>query len=299
VTITIFFRGVALYAPKSPTGIEVLFPEAEGKPPGGSKTADGKYLHADGTRANPHFAGLLVPDGKPVHRSLQHKLVTFSESGDVEIEKGFGKLFPSLRAATDGETFSLRLHSDPKQQELRVATRIRLSGGKLEAVQPPRQPAFGMHTMLPRPIRARPYSLYSKWTTPAEKVTISIASFSGQQETEIELNKAHSVAHFYCYDRARPTVRQLTEDDFSKLHGLVTDDDFKWLFQLMDRTDGSTTWKKWLRGKKFPAPFTTVVSGDLTPVFTCFQTFWKSATAAKAVKKRTKLAHGAGKPRKK
>jgi hypothetical protein len=278
--ITVTFRGVGIYVPKNRTVMsEILYPNAEDKPSDHDTDQDGAIGHADKSKATQHFAGVLIhrKNGKPFHRRLFRKRVTFPGAGDTKNHATFGSNFPSLALATNQEPFKLKLLTDRDSD--RVATRIILHEGEIEAVRAgDDQPRFAMESPFGTTVAPRRYSFLAKWTTPKSQLTLKVDDLPSGSDTPIELSEEGNFsADFYCFDKPLPSAEELKHNDLSRCEGLLIDDDFKWLFQLLDRQDGTiATWQQWLGPNEFPAPQTDCVV-PLVPVFTCFPTYWDGA----------------------
>jgi hypothetical protein len=286
MAITVHFRGVGVFVTDGPTVTEVLFPNAESRrPPDHVTRPDGKIGHADGSKAKDHFAGVLTisATGHERNHRLLGRRVTFPADGPTGIDASFRRKLPPLQRCTTSPGFTLRLLPQDERQSDRVASQILLSGGELAALDPNLSIEFEMDGHHAPPAPRQRYAYDVVWTTRAESVTLEVETFDGHPEQSIELNANTPEAFFYCFDHPNPRKYDLIKLEPGKCSfPPVTDHDFKWIYQLLDREDSNhRTWQDWLGSDQFPAPRTDCVErpapaalrdAGLIPVSTCYST---------------------------
>jgi hypothetical protein len=284
MSIAINFRGVAVFVQKSQTNQveEVLFPSAEDPdngPPDGEVADDGSALHADLTRANHHYAGLLIrsPGVPATYRKLFRTRVEFSDGQSSNTQQGFAGNFPLLKDATTGKQHGLSLLLDRESD--RVATRILFSGGTLEADTPDAgEPAFSLDDHFGGSTPAKPYSTSATWRTPSTSLTIQITPLDTLAPAESIVIPDRSAVYIYHFDNGLPSENELTRPIRLRCKHRAVDHDFKWIYKLLEKGSFSN-WPDWLGGHDFPAPMAPCPGRSglhvrLVPVSTCFPTVW-------------------------
>jgi hypothetical protein len=290
MAITVHFRGVGVFVTNGLTVTELLFPNADSRhPPDHETLPNGQIGHADKSAAKKHFAGVLTVDvaGQERNRALIGRRVTFPGNTATRIDASFRKKLPPLDRCTDSPGHKLRLLPEEERKGDRVASRILLAGGQLVAHDPGLTIEFDMDGHFGPAARGRRYAYDVEWTTNDAAVSLEVETFDGRPESPIELSGAVPEAYFYCFDDNSPSKRDLTKLDPTKCtNPPVTDHDFKWIYQLLDRENSNhRRWQDWLQGSDFPAPRTDCVErgalaaarageAGLIPVSTCYSTAW-------------------------
>jgi hypothetical protein len=281
MAIEVHFRGVGIFVTDGPqAATEVLFPNAESVPPDAVDLGGGVMGHADRSKAKKHHAGILTVSatGQEHRRALASHRVDFPNADATSVDASFHRRLPPLKQCTNADGFRLRLLPEADREGDRVATRIVLRGGTLEARPSALAVDFEMNARHGTPGGPARYSYDVVWTTGEARVLLDVTTFDGQQEDPIELDSTTPEAYFYCFDNKNPKKRDLTRIDPSACAGRLTDDDFKWVYMLFDRAEGNhQTWQDWLEGNQFPAPWTNCRRRDpflkdepLIPVSTCY-----------------------------
>lgn len=245
--ISVHFRGPMLFVTQDDSG-----PEANDKidriiiPDAGNKG-----VHDDGSAACPHNAKMLVlrPNASAEYIDLRGATITIAatgESGAPRVDDRF-LLVPPLHAMTNPAklaTASVR-HRAVKQPG---EARIDLVGGRMtgdadmidEGLELPEH-LTGMAA--PASVCAMPV-----WTSPSQTGKISGSSPAG--DINVALDSSVDVYVFH-WDTEEPTVDQLRDTPDI---GPFQDNDFKWIYRLLD-PPGHGDWKAWLATDPyFPAP---------------------------------------------
>ena len=299
--VRIALRGVGAYVRTSSSVVtHLLFPNAEtGTPPDAEIGPDGFLRHADNTRATPHYAGLVVPSASSPDTYVKLLNGAVKLPGKTPPNFPSGASLPLLGAMTDDSRFTLKLLKDWDKPNTKIAAHIVFGGGSLAVEPPPTPPILfnidGHHRANKLPIEDQPFSPGVVWTAEGPgPVQLEIGHIDGNGdfagEFTIPVNPPSSESGYsaciYNFDNGLPTIDELTGPNKKiKCKGRHTDDDFKWIYALMERADHFATWPDWLDGEEFPAPWascrhlqklTTTRNGCveilLLPVSTCFQT---------------------------
>jgi hypothetical protein len=266
MAITVSFRGPMLFDTDSADGDEtkdvvdpVIIPDATD--PG---------LHHDNTVAKVHNAGLLVirPGEMNTFHSLRGRTVTISghgETGAPGVDSDFLSV-PPIHEMTnpEGTKGDDRVRRRATQSAGGLPAVITLRGGKLSGklitengIEMP------VHLDEPRPRRLTSMPV---WDSQATSVKIVLEG-NGEPAGEIELTGSDE-AFVYNWDIGFPTRSDLVEPlDPTSLEEPFQDDDFKWVYRLLEPPGGD--WTEWLDSDEFlPAPrsvgFDPTASGSET-----------------------------------
>jgi hypothetical protein len=264
--ITVSFRGVMLFrTQRGASGDfleDVLLPDCDGtRPPEGSGFAGG-YLHLDGTRATPHYAGLLLAkgSGSATNISIRGAEVHIHDGGASNVHLGGSVASIADLASVTPPGSATRLVVRPSAV---VGARVRVSAGSMPTVhQVPSDYDFAFGTIVPLTLG---FTL-----TFASSITVDVTQ-SGVVTPPLKLSDGDRL-YVYNYDDPNPTEDQLTRQH-ATADPFVIDHDFKWLYALVQPQNGDTL-AKWAMGY-LPAPFwpspTRAPSGIRTiSVSTCF-----------------------------
>jgi hypothetical protein len=296
---TIHFRGVAMLVAKGETSVtEILFPNAETEPPPngdpGDLKADGRIVgrnmkHADGSAANPHFAGAMIvgPGLERTYRKLAGRIVKpvgTSGSPPTPPSDFFEQIPPLAKVITNAGSRLKLLDPTLTANHKRIATRFILDTGNIAPVMPGSNGTWLLAGGLHGPsVKTRQFSLGATWTVTAdEPLRFDVLGLDGNPigDKRIELDADHREVYFFNLDVGLPTDGDLAEETLPSTPGLV-DDDFKWVYALLDGPSGPIDWKIWLRSARFPAPQLVGLPESkgkphmlLIPVSTCFESVW-------------------------
>ena len=248
MTVKVTFRGPCLYLNRGkvaemvwlPDGLRVL------------KSDNGKKeRHPDGTDASPHFAGLVVFEGKEgetvIRRlSLRGKVVTIGTGTEkCKTTASYDQIVPIDEVANDGHKDKMRLirQTDPRFNQ-RVTTKVKLRGGSLASdVESPAK--FEMKTTVGGFGKSHRIPLSATWSLPGTETTIRLQNRDGT-EREAFVLKSSQRAVIYNWDSQEPTQTELLDPPKgAEGVNLLEDVDFKWLYEAFDPPKGKT-FTQWL-----------------------------------------------------
>jgi hypothetical protein len=255
VSVTIDFRGVMLLQCTKANGGElrqILLPngDADSDWPEDGKHPDKKSI------ARRHFAGFVVERNGGVrieHLRLRETSITIEFAGATAPATVNLSGLPKLRPATHG-------HGSPARD--RATTGIEVKGGQMAA-----------HPPLPTTVTSKRFF--------GEYVTFHGARLEGGTIATIQIEKGTHLekieikegdrAAIYNYEKRYATFADL--DHVGECENVLQDDDFIWLYSLLDGWDKSAN--------AHPAP-EVICDGDddrmrarLITVFTCFPAVWE------------------------
>ena len=248
----VFFRGPILFLDKAKKENVGLLPDAERM----IRSDDGvPGCHADGTESTPHYAGLIVAEGKQVvvQLSLRKKIVVISdESGsDCEYKKKCLVPIDDMANAVLKTPMTLLPPTDPDYW-VRVATRVTFNGGTMSDWRSTRT----SFRLPPKFASAARIVVGPKWTSTKGVTRIEIRSLDGTETTTLYPTPTQHV-YIYNWDEQFPDVDDLTRLPAPKRGKMESEDrDFKWLYQLYD-VPGRKFTRSLPARVKLPAPICT------------------------------------------
>lgn len=236
---------------------ELLLPDGTRKLSGGA--------HPDGTRAKPHYAGLLILESDASDQvlaqiDLNRHRVTISDGSGANCTRGKVDAIPDLsRMLNNGAPSAATVKLRPREQrEAFLAASILLEGGSFEQIPPPPDsPDCHLPTPFGQEPPAAPISAYSVWNPDGtDKVTIELERFDGSAWAKFSLTGDQAM-FVYNFDVFHPKL-----EDFQPTSSLrcspgkvLCDSDFKWMYQLLEAPDDD--WAAWLtlaKRSQLPAP---------------------------------------------
>ena len=229
-------------------------------------------LHADGSQARPHYAGILLLDKNNKPKAQREDLTgkTLGISDGTNGPTSFKlKLVPAIDEINAGNGVGLVL--DPRPPYL--AFEVQLTGGDMDRVESNlgwriRDPFGKKHRF-----RKKQVLWYREFWT-ARKAPVSI-TIDGVQWMTLD---ADDNAYVYNAEKPFPSVGDLESGEYCKgLGTLYPDDDFKWLYGLTRPSNNSTLsdWANDQTDGELLAPFTRCESLLNTPfVSTCYAATW-------------------------
>jgi hypothetical protein len=307
--IEVIFRGPMLfvYSGRTDKLSRIVIPD-------GQRTlvaADGTLgRHPDDSVTRTHYARMLIvtPGAKPRYIDLRSKSVRLGDANDTaKMGPEFGESFVALnriinRAKAPLHDRATLIARTDSRYATNVACEMFLQGGDLSLGQASAlnyyfEPIFSGD--LPD---SGPIPIFLKWTPDVAQLRIVLTyvdTFSDDptptlgQET-ITLDE-HSKVFIFNFDKACPEENDVLSNDINcTTEGAeIEDEDFKWLYQLVDPPRSKGSFEKWLadslfpRKKRLPAPLSVcpkpappkllVVEGGKQPspdTSTCFLRTW-------------------------
>lgn len=217
--------------------------------------ARGSDKHADGSGQVAHVCQMLVMvHGKPDRTSplfgMTVSIIAANEAGTPGVGHGFAAIPPLHDMVNAAGLGGVKRNFDAS----RVACTITMTGGTVTADVPSFEVELPRHgATAPHPKGTIP--IVGTWTSNVGKTgVLLVKNNKGELVDHVDLVPATEV---YIYnwdvDWNDPTKSQLTQPG-NKPTKPYQDDDFKWIYQLLDPTL-PMTWKEWLpTGTYFPAP---------------------------------------------
>lgn len=308
MAIEVIFRGPMLFVYSGRTNrlSRIVIPDGQRTLVDDEQTSG---RHPDHTTTRTHYACMLIvtPGGKRRYVDLTGKSVRFGDAADpATMEPAFGRSFVSLNRiinrpnASPEDKATLIARSD-SQYATNVACEMFLRGGDVRFGQASAlnyyfEPVFSGDLPDPGPV-----PIFLEWTPNVAQLRIDLTyvdSFTDVptptlgQET-ITVDEASKIFVFN-FDVVRPVEKDVLSNDVNctTVGAEIEDEDFKWLYQLVDPPHSKRTFKKWLADspfpkKRLPAPLSTCpgptsekfqtvdVEGQPSPdTSTCFFRTW-------------------------
>ena len=290
MSVKIEFSGPMLFVRKGNVLAEVRVPNAS--------STSAQVPHADGSRANPHAAGILVrmqnePDEYFEANASAFGRIQITEPASIPVAgcdtTQLDTIVPLHREAPLSATGPLRLW-EPKDggaEGARIAARVELRTGSLHTVGPSNfawcVKRSGTDSCPSN--RKVKYKLRTEWRSRGNSVTLAFQDPATGVQKSFVLGPSDE-AYIYNSDQGRPPKHVLQGRERKPVQLPYTDDDFKWLYRLLVRPNGTPVTVP--AGERLAAPLTDFGDGaDFAPrdakgfvaanVSTCFSAEWELA----------------------
>lgn len=262
-TLKVIFSGPCLYVrhPDHNTQIAVLMPDARGR------TAPGSHL--DDEPAEPHVGfirvnmgdirggGLNLPRGTAdepkyelIHR-FEREVLVFEGLAAQPMTNDLGKVPEFNEFVTELDLVDELFGADPHKK---LVMRTILKGGELKGPEGKREWRIPRLRSSSTDEYRKKFASFTSWErpVPSDRITLKITAFDGSGETLIPLGPFAAdemvtieVANLCAYN-------PLEWADLPTRKVVGTDEDFKWVYQLLKPRTGS--YAKLLKGSALPAP---------------------------------------------